>query len=57
VIVPGEAISPAEGVFVDDLTPCDIARQLGRPVLSSGRTVGDFFRLLCRLAPPRGLSL
>ncbi len=46
VIVPGEALSRGEGIFVDDLTPKDLARELGKPVYSSGLTARDFFRLL-----------
>jgi NifB/MoaA-like Fe-S oxidoreductase len=47
VIVPNESISGVEGVFVDDKSPTDLARQLGKPVFPSGRTVRDFFTLLC----------
>ena len=47
----GEAISLAEGIFVDDLTPHDVSEQLARPVHPGGRTAGEFFRLLRRLAP------
>jgi putative radical SAM enzyme (TIGR03279 family) len=46
VIVPNEAVSQVEGIFVDDWSPDDLARSLGKPVLPSGRTMHDFFRLL-----------
>jgi putative radical SAM enzyme (TIGR03279 family) len=48
VVIPNEAISQTEAVFVDDLAPADLARQLGIPVFPSGRTMRDFFQLLLR---------
>lgn len=48
VVIPNEAISQTERIFVDDLSPADLARQLGIPVFPSGRTMRDFFRLLLR---------
>ncbi len=45
VIIPNEAISRVEGIFVDDLKPADLARHLGDPVFPSGRTMQDFFHL------------
>jgi len=47
VIIPNESVSQADGVFVDDRSPADLARLLGKPVFLSGRTVKDFFSLLC----------
>lgn len=48
VIIPNEAISQVEGIFVDNLKPADLARHLGTPVFPSGRTVQEFLTLLCR---------
>ncbi len=47
VIVPNEAISRIDGILVDNLSPQDLAETLGRPVIPSGRTMSDFFSLLC----------
>jgi NifB/MoaA-like Fe-S oxidoreductase len=46
VIIPSEAISRPDGVFVDNLSPDDLAHRLGRPVYPCGRTMRDFFKLL-----------
>jgi len=46
VIIPGEALSREGGVFVDNLTPGDLAEKLDRPVYSGGHTVRSFFKLL-----------
>jgi putative radical SAM enzyme (TIGR03279 family) len=46
VIIPGEALSREDGVFVDNLTPGDLANKLDRPVYSGGHTVRSFFKLL-----------
>ena len=46
VIIPSEAISRPDGVFVDDLSADDLAHRLGRPVYPCGRTMRDFFKLL-----------
>jgi putative radical SAM enzyme (TIGR03279 family) len=46
VLVPQEAISRMDGLFVDDRTVDDIARAIGRPVCPGGRAVSDFFGLL-----------
>jgi putative radical SAM enzyme (TIGR03279 family) len=50
VVVPGEALSRAEGIFVDDLTPAGLAEKLGKPVHSGGRAVRELFHLLRSLA-------
>jgi NifB/MoaA-like Fe-S oxidoreductase len=50
VVVPGEALSRAEGMFVDDLTPSALAERLGKPVHSGGRAVRELFQLLRSLA-------
>ncbi len=47
LIIPQEAISRAEGILVDNLSPAELSRRLGRPVFPSGRAMNDFFRLLC----------
>jgi putative radical SAM enzyme (TIGR03279 family) len=47
VIIPDESVSRADGIFVDDRSPEDLARLLAKPVLLSGRTMKDFFSLLC----------
>jgi putative radical SAM enzyme (TIGR03279 family) len=46
VIIPNEAVSRLDGILVDNLSPADISRKVGKPVYPSGRTVRDFFRLL-----------
>jgi putative radical SAM enzyme (TIGR03279 family) len=48
-IVPTEAISRVDGVFLDDMRPHDLAERIGVPVYPGGRTVHDFFRLLLEL--------
>ncbi len=48
VILPNECVSRVEGIFVDDLAPGDLSRDLGVPVFPSGRTMQDFFSLLFR---------
>ncbi len=47
VIIPDEAVSRMDGILVDDLSPEDLSRRLGTAVYPSGRTMNDFFRLLC----------
>jgi putative radical SAM enzyme (TIGR03279 family) len=47
VVIPQEAVSRVDGILVDNLTPKDISKTLGRPVHTSGRTVHEFFTLLC----------
>ena len=47
VIIPNEAISRVDGILVDNLSPDELMHRLGRPVHPSGRTMDDFFRLLC----------
>ncbi len=54
VVIPEEAVSRTEGIFVDDLTPAELARRLGAPVLTSGRTMRDFFKLICERLPQSG---
>ncbi len=47
VIIPNEAISRADGVLVDNLSPADLECRLGKPVHPSGRTTHNFFELIC----------
>jgi len=47
VIIPNEAVSRADGILVDNLSPADLSCRLGKPVYPSGRTMHDFFELLC----------
>ena len=47
VIIPNESVSRIGGIFVDDRSPEDLARLLAKPVFLSGRTMKDFFHLLC----------
>ena len=46
VLVPQEAISRIDGLFIDNRTVDDVARAIGRPVYPGGRNVSHFFRLL-----------
>jgi putative radical SAM enzyme (TIGR03279 family) len=46
VIIPEEAVSRVDGILVDNLSPKDISRTLGRPVHTSGRSARAFFTLL-----------
>lgn len=48
LVIPNEALSQIEGIFVDDMSPGDLARRLGKPVYPSGRGMRDFFGLLCQ---------
>lgn len=47
VIIPDEAVSRIDAILVDNLSPADLARSVEKPVYSSGRTMHDFFTLLC----------
>lgn len=47
VVIPDEAVSRADAIMVDDLSPADLARSIGKPVYPSGRTMRDFFALVC----------
>jgi putative radical SAM enzyme (TIGR03279 family) len=46
VIIPDEAVSRADGILLDNLSPADLSASLGKPVYASGRTLQDFFTLL-----------
>jgi len=47
VVIPNEAVSRVDGILVDGMAPEELARRLHKPVHASGRTMTDFFRLLC----------
>jgi putative radical SAM enzyme (TIGR03279 family) len=49
LIIPEEAVARGSRLLVDDLTPEDISRFLGKPVYPSGRTVRDFFTIVFKL--------
>jgi putative radical SAM enzyme (TIGR03279 family) len=46
VVIPNEAVSRAEGIMLDDLTPTELSARLRIPVYASGRTMPDFFTLM-----------
>jgi len=50
VIIPQEALSATNEIFLDDLSLKDLSDSLGKPVYPSGHTVRDFFDLLYKLA-------
>jgi putative radical SAM enzyme (TIGR03279 family) len=56
LIIPQEALSRVDGIMVDNLTPDDLSKELGKPVYPSGRTVYDFFQLLFRLGRQRAVD-
>ncbi|HYK90633.1 MAG TPA: DUF512 domain-containing protein [Acidobacteriota bacterium] len=47
VIIPNEAVSRIDHILVDNLSPSDLERSLGKPVYPSGRTTQEFLKLLC----------
>jgi putative radical SAM enzyme (TIGR03279 family) len=49
LIIPQESVSRIDGVFIDDLSPADLSRRLGIPVLPGGRTAGDLLKTLFRI--------
>lgn len=50
LMIPSEAVSNADRLFVDDTTIAQLSEQVGVPVLESGLTVDSFFVRFCRLA-------
>ncbi len=50
VIIPQDALSQNEGIFLDDLSLEDVSQAIGKPVYTSGRTVRDFFLLMKKLS-------
>jgi putative radical SAM enzyme (TIGR03279 family) len=53
LIIPGEALTGETDIMVDDWTPQDISRHLGKPVYSGGHTVRDFFNTIAKAEPRR----
>jgi putative radical SAM enzyme (TIGR03279 family) len=49
ILVPSEAISRTDGIFVDDISLKDLSERIGIPVYPGGKTVRDFFRLLFKI--------
>ena len=47
VIIPNEALSQKDQILLDDLTVNQLSNRLGVPVYTSGRTMRDFFDLIC----------
>jgi NifB/MoaA-like Fe-S oxidoreductase len=50
LIIPGESLARGSGLLVDNWSPEDISRKLGKPVYSGGFTVRDFFDILSELS-------
>ena len=50
VIIPQEALSQPDRIFLDNLSLEDLACELGKPVFTSGRTVREFFILMKKLS-------
>jgi NifB/MoaA-like Fe-S oxidoreductase len=48
VLVPAVAVRDGDGVFLDDLTPADLARDLGVPVRVVGASPGALLAALRR---------
>jgi putative radical SAM enzyme (TIGR03279 family) len=46
LIIPNDSLSRRDGILLDDMTIEDLSKNLGIPVYPSGRTLGDFFKLL-----------
>jgi putative radical SAM enzyme (TIGR03279 family) len=46
LIIPNEAVSRVDGRLVDNVTPDELSLRLGKPILASGSSMKDFFRLL-----------
>ena len=51
VIIPNDAVSQVEGIFVDDMPPSRLAVLIGKPVIPSGHSMRDFFRVACTPLP------
>ena len=47
ILVPGAAVRDGEGVFLDDLTPGDLARDLGVPVRVVATTPEALLAAVC----------
>jgi putative radical SAM enzyme (TIGR03279 family) len=48
VVIPNEAISQVERIFLDDMSSEELSGNLMKPVYPSGRTMHEFFDLLCK---------
>ncbi len=46
LIIPNEALSQADGIMLDGLSPGALSARLGKSVYAGGRTIQDLFRLL-----------
>ena len=49
LVIPGEALASANDLLIDDTSPKDISKALGKPVYSGGRTVRDLFHILSEI--------
>jgi putative radical SAM enzyme (TIGR03279 family) len=47
LIIPNEAVSRIDGILLDNMSPAQLSAKIGVPVYPSGRTMKDFFTLLC----------
>jgi putative radical SAM enzyme (TIGR03279 family) len=47
LIIPHEAVSRIDGILLDNMSPAELSGRIGVPVYPSGRTMKDFFTLLC----------
>jgi NifB/MoaA-like Fe-S oxidoreductase len=47
LIIPHEAVSRIDGILLDNMSPAELSSRIGVPVYPSGRTMKDFFTLLC----------
>src|SRR5262249_59432341 len=52
VLIPGVALHEGRGVLLDDVTPDDLARQLGVPVEAPGATAEGLLGALVERRPP-----
>ena len=46
IVIPFDAISRTGGILLDDLSLEDLSESIGKPVLSSGQSVREFFNLM-----------
>jgi NifB/MoaA-like Fe-S oxidoreductase len=49
VILPSESMIGDAGLFLDDMTLSEVEQALGRPVVASGYTAGEFLDVLQEL--------
>lgn len=50
LMIPQESVSRVEGILVDDMSPADLSKEIGKPVYPGGRTVLEFFRQLKKIS-------